>query len=439
MTESQDASSRKQIRFRFLHLSDLHVRDGKSNRSECPLTCREFKDAFFNDLGKLFKECGPWHAILFSGDLVFSGKDKEFENLEKFLKEVDDKLHTLGQKSPFFLAVPGNHDLDWSSGQQNPADVERLVGLWDVENQSSSRDRLNKFFAGELKEIHTLVRNSFANYMKWSKTPNRFPDFCERDSAILPGDFSVRLEVDGCRVGVIGLNTTFVQARGGKCDKTKPTDDKTKPTDDDKYFRGRLVWGERQVAELVRDLDAWAPRHHIRLLMTHQSPRYMYDHETGEVYNKVYPDRTFELHLFGHLHLNRRGNFYHPPHRRRLLQGHALFNAVKIENGPKLDLRVGYSAVEITWAESASSDGLLRIWPRWAKCECDSEGNAEVGTFVCYRAPTWQFVVGTEYSEEELCLGDGDVAVSLKNTGDNQYELGNLEWSNPYDEFEKAD
>ena len=64
-------------------------------------------------------------GTLFTGDLVFSGTEKEFKALEVWLQRLYDKFEAQGLGKPAFLAVPGNHDL------VRPTDAEAARALID--------------------------------------------------------------------------------------------------------------------------------------------------------------------------------------------------------------------------------------------------------------------------------------------------------------------
>src|SRR5712691_9312713 len=94
------------VKFNWLHLTDLHI--GMTGEK---YLYPNVKEAFFKDLSELHKKCGPWHAILFTGDLVQQGHVDEFKRLERdIFVALWAHLESLGSK-PVLLAVPGNHDL----------------------------------------------------------------------------------------------------------------------------------------------------------------------------------------------------------------------------------------------------------------------------------------------------------------------------------------
>src|SRR5687768_14859044 len=92
--------------FGWLHLTDLHY--GQRGQS---LLWPNVRRSFFEDLKSLHEICGPWHVVFFTGDLVFSGAEGEFKQMEEeVLGRLWKELGELGSGSAVLLAVPGNHD-----------------------------------------------------------------------------------------------------------------------------------------------------------------------------------------------------------------------------------------------------------------------------------------------------------------------------------------
>jgi len=93
--------------FNWLHLTDLH--HGQAGQ---PPLWPNARQAFFEDLRRLHQRCGPWQAVLFTGDLVYSGQRAELARMEEeVLGRLWKELAELGSGEAVLLAVPGNHDL----------------------------------------------------------------------------------------------------------------------------------------------------------------------------------------------------------------------------------------------------------------------------------------------------------------------------------------
>ena len=167
---------------------------------------------------------------------------------------------------------------------------------------------------------------------------------------LLPGEFSVTLDMDDVRIGVVGLNTTFLQLAGGD-------------------FQGKLAWDVRQfhaacTGDAHGDGPGWVRDHDLCLLMTHQGPDWLDQHSRVDVYPEINPAGRFAVHLFGHMHENVvRGSSIGGGEMLWLWQGNSLFSLEIFGDPPRDDRRHGYSAGTI---ELEGTSAYLRHWPRKA-------------------------------------------------------------------------
>ena len=89
--------------FNWLHFSDLHF--GQPDQSALWPNIRK---ALFHDLKRLHDRAGPWHAVLFSGDMVYSGQAIEFEQFERdILGRIWEELTQRGPKILRFQLTTG--------------------------------------------------------------------------------------------------------------------------------------------------------------------------------------------------------------------------------------------------------------------------------------------------------------------------------------------
>lgn len=91
----------------WIHLSDIQIKDKISKNKERQLNelinhIKSFRTKFKVQIDLIF----------ITGDLVYSGKKSEYENLKVFL---DKLIIVAGVVKNRLLIVPGNHDLDWGS------------------------------------------------------------------------------------------------------------------------------------------------------------------------------------------------------------------------------------------------------------------------------------------------------------------------------------
>ena len=321
--------------FSWLHLTDLHY--GLKGQGCLWPTLRE---PFLESLAELHERCGPWHAVLFTGDLVQSGESAQFGKMQdEVLEPLWQKLGELGSGDAVLLAVPGNHDLY----RPNPADddpaAERLL-----EADGFERVR-GKFWDRPVGSYRRVISNAFAAYSQWwEKTPDRADDV---KTGALPGDFSTTLERGGRRIGIVGLNTTFLQLAGGN-------------------YQGRLVWDARQLHAVCEGgADVWSKQHDVCLLLTHQGPDWLTPDSQKHGESEIAPAGRFAAHLFGHQHetdityLSRGGSRQAV----RRCQGCSVFGMEKSGDPPKTVRAHGYAAGRIDFDEAGAS---LRLWPRIA-------------------------------------------------------------------------
>ena len=90
--------------FSWLHLTDFHY---GLNGQDC--LWPTLREPFLESLEALHQRCGPWQAVLFTGDLVQSGAPAQFAEMQaEVLDSLWEKLTALGSGDAVFLAVPGN-------------------------------------------------------------------------------------------------------------------------------------------------------------------------------------------------------------------------------------------------------------------------------------------------------------------------------------------
>jgi hypothetical protein len=320
-------------RLNWLHLTDLHC--GMSGQEHRWPNVRE---AFFEDLKKQHEKSGPWQVVFFTGDLVQRGTPDEFRKLNDLLATIWEHLGELGSH-PILLPIPGNHDLVRPSAK---SPVVRLLAKW-----ADNEEIHEEFWEDTESDYRKVVEGAFANYVEWrDRCP--FLGGLKIQRGLLPGDFSATLENDGLRLGVVGLNTTFLQLTGGP-------------------YEGRLALNSRQLhAACGGDGVKWVGQHNVSLLMTHQPPSWLDTHSRREEYAEVAPAGRFTLHLFGHMHEHLiHGESSGGGPERHLWQGCSLFGLEKFGEGDgEVSRSHGYAAGSI---EVVKGSGFVRTWPRVAR------------------------------------------------------------------------
>ncbi len=143
--------------FSWLHLTDFHY--GLKGQDSLWPTLR---GPFLDDLEKLHKLAGPWHAVLFTGDFVQSGDPTQFEEMQReVLDRIWSKLRDLGSGDAVLLAVPGNHDLRRPDQKDDNAARDTLL-------QKDGFDAIaEKFWSNPAGGYRRVIDNAFAAYQNW--------------------------------------------------------------------------------------------------------------------------------------------------------------------------------------------------------------------------------------------------------------------------------
>jgi len=318
--------------FSWLHLTDFHY--GLKGQDCLWPTLRE---PFLDSLAGLHERCGPWDAVLFTGDLVQSGETAQLERMQaEVLDPLWEKLRELGSGDAVLLAVPGNHDLYRPNPREDNPAIDTLL-------EADGFQRIEaKFWDQPAGGYRRVIKDAFAAYSQWwDKAPHRPAGV---KAGALPGDFSATLPAGGRRIGIVGLNTTFLQLAGGD-------------------YEGRLVWDARQLHAVCDGaVDTWSKQHDVCLLLTHQGPDWLTPEAQEHGDSEIAPAGRFAAHLFGHQHETkityiRRGGSRHAV---RLCQGCSVFGMEKYGDPPRTRRDHGYAAGRIDLGEA---EAHLRLWP----------------------------------------------------------------------------
>jgi tetratricopeptide (TPR) repeat protein len=313
--------------FRWIHFSDLHI--GSTHDALWP----SFKTQLLNDLDRITDNVdGPIQAVIFSGDLVYSGEKQQFEALERALTDIWERLEHIFGYAPLLIPVPGNHDLVRPS---RTSSVVKALKAWDADEEIRST-----FWNEPDSEYRGVINTSFANYMEWlrnTKIPK--PEF---HFGTIPGDFSTKIAVGDATIGFVGLNSAFLQLMHGD-------------------YHGRLHVDVNQLnAVCGGDPDGWKSNVDFSFLVTHHGPDWLTSSSRIDYESDIYPPWMFYCHFFGHMHEPLNVNeSYSYIRERRYRQGASLLG-LKNWNGETSRMQ-GYSYGAIHWS---ASGGVERLWPR---------------------------------------------------------------------------
>ncbi|NEP27389.1 SAV_2336 N-terminal domain-related protein, partial [Moorena sp. SIO3I6] len=344
-------SDHREVIFSWLHLTDLHLgMDGLGD------LWPNIEEIFFEDLEYLCEKVGPFDLVMFTGDITQRGSQSEFQQVDELLTNFWNKFREMGFE-PKFLAVPGNHDLVRPDNKFDTALI-CLEDMWD-------NPKIQKPFWDNIESpSRQLVIKAFENYVQWwENTTVPKPDIYSE--GILPGDFSATIEKNGFRLGILGLNSAFLQLMGGD-------------------RQGKLALDMRQFhGACHKNGPSWAKDHHACLLLTHHPQHWLTDEAQAQLIGEIHsPPERFALHLFGHMHgANLRTLAEGGANARRRLQGCSLFG---MEGwGEKNNERVhGYSLCELKIEGNTAS---LSIYPR--KAEKKQGRGWEIDRDISFRLP----------------------------------------------------
>ncbi|MBN1138321.1 MAG: AAA family ATPase [Anaerolineae bacterium] len=293
------------------------------------------REIFFNDLRDLHKRSGPWDFVLFSGDLAYSGNKQEFQEVDDLLDQLWAQCADLGSK-PTLLAVPGNHDL---ARPRKLAATARTLKRWNEDP-----DAVAEFWDDPESEYREFVNGIFAEYTAWWDRQARRPD--NMHAGTLPGEFTVSIEKEGARLGILGINTAFLQFDAGNYEK-------------------KLAFDPRQFQLACPDDDGpeWAAQHHACLVLSHHPRTWLNEESCSNWTGELMAHGRFALHLCGHMHqTGYEVVSFDGTESRRTWQGRSLFGLEHFAD--RKDRSHGYSVGMI---ELREQEGMLKFWPREAK------------------------------------------------------------------------
>lgn len=330
----------------WLHLTDLHLGLDKNNW-HWPRT----KHLIFDDIKALGQDIGPWDLVFFTGDLVQKGSADEYKKLDELFSELW-AVFAKGGSKPALIAVPGNHDLV----RPDPTDPT-LIALkhWGTEAGIQKA-----FWTDANSPYRKLVASSFENYVNWlnSTTTPILP----HAKGLLPGDFSATFEKGEFRLGIIGVNSTFLQLAEGD-------------------FNGKLSTHVAQLQAVCDgDPDKWLRERHGTTFLMHQPPEWLSTAELAHFKGDVFPSGRFISLLCGHQHASKStdlGEGGGAP--RRIRQGASLFG-LDTWVTPTLEQKTrihGYAAGQYIFE---SNRGIEKLWPRLASPSYDGGFNIDRDT-----------------------------------------------------------
>jgi len=315
--------------FKLLHLSDLHA--GMHSQK---LLWPNVKEVFFEDLKTLGAGTGPWNAVLFSGDFAQKGAADEFDEVVCRLQDLWGHFKTMGFQ-PSLICIPGNHDI--ARPDEKSPTVKVLKRWFD------NRDIWNDFFTDPADLYRQTVVEAFTNYDRFiSKLLSAGIPLLNGRPGLLPGDQLLTVSDDTISLGILGLNSTWLQLSG-------------------EDSKGKLALDHRQVHALNPGLSDWCNENHFNIVVTHQPLDWLHPEHVNTWNSEISPPGRFDLHLFGHMHepfsetVGVSGAVA-----RTSMQAPSLFGIETLADNKTARIH-GYSLLSF---DSSNGGRQVRVWPR---------------------------------------------------------------------------
>ncbi len=311
---------------KILHISDLHR---GQDRSE--IRWGNVREDVHRDIERHANTYGLIDLVVFSGDITYRGEKTEFDSV---LHELQRLWGVFRQNSmnPRLVVVPGNHDLE------RPPAHDPLVAFASLmRTRTSVKDEL---FRNKNSGWYLTLSKAFSNYLAFlDDLRSSQIDLLMDVEGWLPGDFSGRFEINGLKVGVVGLNSAWTHLEGGD-------------------LSGKLdIYPEQLGAVVGGDLPSWSKNNNVSIVVTHHPVDWFNDEAQRDFNGEIYREGIFDAHLYGHMHESKPVNINIGAHNRKNLQAPSLYGLEKYRG--EMTRHHGYSFVEFNAEKS-----VLEFWPR---------------------------------------------------------------------------
>lgn len=315
--------------FRWLHFSDLHL----GMQGQAPLWSN-LKHQLFDDLPSLYDQSGPWDLVIFSGDIVQKGSYDEFCGATAALRELYAEFTKLKCR-PKFIAVPGNHDIVRPPSGDMPT---MLLGAW--QNNPTVREQ---FLNDADSPYRSAVTKALENYQTWyNGLEGEGIPVLDMENGFLPGDQVQRINVNGKHLGIVCLNSTWLQLSNTS-------------------KAGDLHVDHMQLATLLPEAESWCRANEFNLIITHHPVEWLNSDNQFIWRTEIAPPGRFDAHLFGHMH--------EPSSSNQSIMGSSsvfnfqspsLFGLEHLEDNVTKRIH-GYSAGSFS---ITNSERQMQVWPR---------------------------------------------------------------------------
>ena len=288
----------------YIHFSDLHIGQKYANQY-----LSNAKDIVLQDLDFILKELKALDVVFFTGDMVQSGIESEYAEFMEWFSSIKECIYGHGY-DPFYFFVPGNHDLERTSDTKSSTH-KMLKTSWLTDDELR-----NELIWESGNEYNQYCRDRFSSYSSFINSfyeNNKKPPVYM--TGVIPGDFYAEIEVGESKLGVLGLNSSFLQVDG---------DDYRKKLG---IYHSQInaIFEKADYIKRIKDCD-------MALLMTHHEPDWYEDNSKSDYDVNIMSSGKFAEHLCGHNHVPKaRMTSYNYGTTRNLSLGPSLFG-VELKN-----------------------------------------------------------------------------------------------------------
>ena len=236
----------------WLHLSDLHLgRDIYNEEKSRKKLLQDIKEQIAQNNIQL-------DLIFITGDLTYSGQEKEFNHVQKF---IDELLTVTGLKKDDIIVVPGNHDINYIDVSSTSSKFQKLFSNENNISGITENDAKIEFLMQPLKNYREFLRRNFS----WAE---------KKDTAL---SYTINKVIKGISVSVLALNTAWMEYGDGNA-------------------KNKILIGEKQVREAF---DA-ANNPQLTIALMHHPLEWFDIFELNDV--KKMLERRTDFILNGHIH-----------------------------------------------------------------------------------------------------------------------------------------
>ncbi|MBX3157102.1 MAG: metallophosphoesterase [Deltaproteobacteria bacterium] len=239
----------------WLHISDIHLREETAWAQDIVLS------AMLDDISRRYKAVPP-DLIFITGDIAFSGKPKEYDRAEEFVRKLGS---ILGLELDRIFLVPGNHDIDRSLEEDAFAGAQgRLLTLTEVDRFFSNPGRRKTLF-GRQRAFRDFINRLRGGSPVYSDT-----SYCHHQI----------VKVGAVRVRVLLIDSTWL-AEGGDKDASN------------------ILVGERQILDFKSAVSSDGET--LTFALMHHPFSWLREFEQSVIENAV--SEEADICLRGHVHV----------------------------------------------------------------------------------------------------------------------------------------